>query len=108
VIAPVLVLSVSPGAIVPTIEKVKGGVPPVTPIAGLLNSAPTIPVVPVTGQTGVMCPILYGQVVVDVVPPLSVTLSDQVPTAVGVPATTPVAAFSVKPAGKDPEASANV
>src|SRR5580698_9923888 len=45
VMAPFEVFSVRPAGSVPTTENVYGAVPPVTVIAGLLNTAPTSPVV---------------------------------------------------------------
>src|SRR5438477_10003889 len=49
--APVEVFRVNPAGKVPTTEKVKGAVPPVTVIAGLLNRAPTSPLLEaVAGQ----------------------------------------------------------
>jgi hypothetical protein len=73
VIAPVVMLRVNPAGRVPTIEKVKGAVPPLTLIAGLLNGVPTAPEVPVAGQVTVSCPMLHGQFGVAITPLESVT-----------------------------------
>jgi fumarate reductase subunit C len=103
VTAPVDVFSVSPAGNVPTIENVYGEVPPVTATAGLLNAAPTSPVIPVAEQVTCGPPmIVIGQVALPTTPFASFTWIENDPDAVGVPETAPVAVFSVSPAGNVP------
>ena len=71
--------------------------------APLLNGAPTSPVVPVAKQVNVgPAMIVYGQVGVAITPLASVTWMENVPAAVGVPVTAPVAVFRFNPSGNVP------
>ena len=102
VTAPVEVFRVKPAGNVPTIENVYGEVPPVTVIAPLLNATPVWPALVAEQVTCGMLPIVIGQVALPTTPFASFTWIENVPAAVGVPVTAPVAVFKVKPAGKVP------
>src|SRR5579859_4037098 len=100
-IAPVEVLSVRPAGSVPaTTEKVNGAVPPVTVIAGLLKATPTSPEFTAEQAREGPATMVNGQVPVAVTPLASVTLTVNVPAAVGVPVIAPVEALRVRPAGR--------
>src|SRR4051812_34706938 len=84
-IAPVEVLSVRHAGIVPVAtEKVKGAVPPVIDMAGLLNAAPTSPLFVVEHATEGGATMVNGQVPAATMPLASVTLIVKEPAAVGV------------------------
>jgi hypothetical protein len=76
----------------------------VTVRAGLLNATPTSPELFAAHVSDVAVRIVYAQVVADA-PFASDTLIENVPEAVGVPLTTPVELFSVRPSS-EPVASA--
>ncbi len=99
--APVEVFSISPGGKVPTIEYVYSGVPPVTVIGPLLNATPTSPVL-IVAQVTDRGPLMVIMQLVLELPTASVTLTEKVPAAVGVPVTSPVEVFSVSPGGSVP------
>jgi hypothetical protein len=101
VTSPVAVFSVSPAGSVPTIEYVYGAVPPVTVIAPLSNGTPTSPVF-TAAQVTEGDPLMVIMQLVLELPTASVTLTVKVPEAVAVPVTSPVAVFSVRPAGSVP------
>jgi hypothetical protein len=103
VIAPVVVLSVRPaGRVDPgASEKVRGAVPPVTVIGGLLKGTPTSPAL-VAGQVSVGGLMVKGQLLAETSPFVSVTLREKLPGARGVPVIAPVVVLRDRPAGSVP------
>ena len=75
--------------------------PPETVIAPELKATPTSPIVAAAQETEKTGLIVIGQAVL-VAPLASVTLTENVPEAVGVPVTAPVVVFRVRPAGRVP------
>ena len=84
-----------------TIEKVYGGVPPVTIIGPLLNGTPTSPVL-IAAQVTDRGPLMVIMQLVLELPTASVTFTVKVPEAVGVPVTSPLEVFRVSPGGNVP------
>ena len=75
--------------------------PPETVIAPELNATPTSPIVAAAQETENAGLIVMAQAVL-VAPFASVTLTENVPEAVGMPVTAPVVVFRFRPAGRVP------
>ena len=75
--------------------------PPETVIGPELKATPTSPVVTAAQEAEKTGLIVMAQAVL-VAPFASVTLTEKVPEAVGVPVTAPVVVFRVRPAGSVP------
>src|SRR5580692_3588618 len=106
VTAPVEAFKFRPATIVPLMENVYGGVPPVAVAGPLLNGTPTVPVA-VPEQVSWTGGLMVMVQPVPVAPRESVTLIVNVPDAVGVPVTAPVALFRLRPS-REPLPSENV
>jgi hypothetical protein len=104
--APVEGLIVRPFGRVPTTEYVYVGLPPVA-WNWLLNGAPTSPVM-FPGQGSKSALEIVNVQLVAVAPSLSVTLIENVAGPCGVPLTSPVEGFKVRPVGSAPTATENV
>jgi hypothetical protein len=108
-IAPVEVLNVKPNGSVPVNCQVRAPVPPVAVSVCEYGTAtiPSLSAVVVIFSGGIWDTIVTIAVAVCGGAPESVTLNvtGAVPTPVGVPLTTPVAASNVKPAGSVPESN---